>query len=91
MPLEPSHVLLVVPPGLLLELPGREVLLVRALLVVEDEEEAVCTELVEDGGVVEDCGRLGGVRCGSWVGVPGSVAPGALGIVLLRHEIERLA
>ena len=39
VPLEPGEVLLVVPPALLLELPRGEVLLVGALLVVEDEEE----------------------------------------------------
>eukprot|EP01136_Pigoraptor_vietnamica_P030773 Opistho-1_new@8644 len=51
--LEPRQVLLVEPPALLLELSRSQVLLVRALLVVEDKEERVRVELVKVRGVLE--------------------------------------
>lgn len=65
MSLEPGEVLLVVSPQLLLELTRGEVLLVGALLVVEDEEQRVRVELGEDGRVLENWGwqlREGGRR-----------------------------
>lgn len=52
----------VLPPRLLLELLGRQVLLVRCLLVVEDEVQRVGVELGEDLRVVK--GGVGGLGVG---------------------------
>lgn len=51
--LEPCHILLVVPPRLLFQLACGEVLLVRPLLVVEDEEQRVRVEFVEHVRLLE--------------------------------------
>ena len=74
MSLEPSHVLLMVPPALLLELSRSKILSVGSLLVVEDEEEAVCSELFEDLGIVEDWAWGRGIAAWGGVWVPWCVA-----------------
>ena len=55
VPLEPGLVLLVEPPTLTLKRLGGQVLLVRALLVVEGVEEAVRVYSAVQSLVVEDC------------------------------------
>lgn len=62
-PLEPSQVLLVEPPTLLLQLSRSQVLEVGTGAVVEDVEEGVDVELREEGGRTElRRGLLGVVR-----------------------------
>lgn len=51
MTLEPRHVLLVKAPRVLLELLGRQTLLVSALLEVEHEEEGVHRKAFEEKGI----------------------------------------
>ena len=66
--LEPCTVLLVEAPGLPLELPRRQVLLMAAGLVVEDEEEGLRIQLLiqrgrlKDGGPLQ-AGRQAGSQC----------------------------
>ena len=48
MPLEPHHVLCVEPPTLLLESLCCQVLRLRALHVVEDEEQRLCAQPLEE-------------------------------------------
>ena len=62
--LEPGPVLFVIPPGLPLELPSCQVLLVGARHVVEGEEERFCIQLLKEGRVVQH-GQLH-LRVGSW-------------------------
>lgn len=45
--------LLVIPPGLPLELPSGQILLMRARHVVEGKKERLCVQLLEQGGVVQ--------------------------------------
>ena len=54
VPLEPGPMRLVVPPRLSFQLSGGQVLLVRARLVVESEEERLCVEPLKERRVVED-------------------------------------
>lgn len=58
--------LLVVAPGLPLQLAGCQVLLQAARLVVEGEEQGLTVQLLKQGRVVQDGQLLGGV--GSWHG-----------------------
>ena len=60
MPLEPSHVLLVEAPTVLLELLGSEELLVGALLEVEHEEQRIHGQALEQVGQLCLCSEL---RC----------------------------
>ena len=53
--------LFVVPPGLPLQLPRREVLLQAARLIVEGEEQGLTVQLLKQGRVVQDGQLLGGV------------------------------
>lgn len=68
MSLEPRQVLLMESPRLPLELPCREILRIRPLLVVKHEKEGIHVELFKDGGVFEELRRglrvveRGGVR-----------------------------
>lgn len=52
--LEPSSVLLVVAPGLALELPSSQILLVRPRLVVEGVEKGLRLQLLEQLRVLQD-------------------------------------
>ena len=80
--LEPCPMLLVVPPGLPLELPSSQPLLVGPRLVVEGEEQRFRVKLLKQSRVVQD-GHLGGGVAGGHaaggqahahrVGLPGRV------------------
>ena len=65
--LEPSHVLFVKAPALLLQLASSKILLVRALSVVKDEKQAVRSELFKHRWIVKDRRRRRRVRHGSRV------------------------
>lgn len=54
VPLEPRHVLLMVPPALFLELSSCKILLIGTLRIVKDKEQTIGTELFKDGGVIKD-------------------------------------
>lgn len=54
MPLKPCEVLLVVPPRLFLQLTCSKVLLIGALLIVENEEQCIRVEFLKDGGCFKD-------------------------------------
>lgn len=71
--LEPRHILFVVPPRLLLQLSCSEVLLVRPLLVVEDQEQRICVELVEHVWLLECSSGLARKRHWRSVGVTRSI------------------
>lgn len=57
--LEPREIFFVVPPVLSFQLFGGEVLLIGALLIVEDEEQRVHIELFVESGVIEVRGNIG--------------------------------
>lgn len=60
--LEPSHVLFVESPTLLLQFTSRQVLLIGSLRIVEYEEETVRSQLFEHSWIVKKSRRRGGVR-----------------------------
>lgn len=86
--LEPSHVLFVEPPGLLLQFTSSQVLLVRSLSVVEDEEQAVGAKLFKDLWVVKDGARSCRVACRSWVRVLWRVLARSFVVRRVRHGSE---
>ena len=61
MTLEPSHVLFVESPTLLLQFSSRQVLLIRSLGIVKDKEQSVGPQLFKNLGLVQNRGRRRGV------------------------------
>ena len=88
MTLEPSHILLMVPPTLFLELTSRKILLIRALSIVEDEEKGIRTKLFKNSGIFEDGRGVLGVARWSGVGVARSIRSLPLAVHTSRHLKE---
>jgi len=76
MTLKPSHIFFMKAPTLLLELTRGQILLVRPLGVVENEEKSISSELLEDVGVLEDRRRRGRIRSRRRVRVLRRIGPG---------------
>ena len=88
--LEPSRVLRMEPPALLLQLLRRQVLLVRALGVVENEEQTVDAGLFVEGRIVEGSRRRCRIRRGGRVRILRLVRALPLRLVGPRHVEERV-
>ena len=78
-----------VAPRLLLQLPRGEVLLVRTLLVIEDEEERIRVELVEGRRRVEHGSRSLGEGVWRRVGIARHICPRPLRVARLRLVQQR--
>jgi len=80
MSLKPRHILLVIPPTPLLQLPRREVLLIRPLCIVEYKKETIRPQFLKHPRIFKDEGWRRGVGGWCWVGVAWCVRPLTFGI-----------